>query len=241
MHLKSALEKESFAIEQLLVDFFSEQVEKLSVDYFADWAEAVFFVTSSGLSKPNGPLCSITLEGFRRVLKVTPQPVSSAAASISISIISSESVNGSMSVEETDTVKESGEEGFAGQGKALTLTRAALTGEINANALLGTSARTTASSQLQDSSSSSLGVLIAQILSEQDSDFLSPFRNCRLEIGKIFSLLSENTCTEGLDLSAILLKISIAVNAGVGIPAPDDISMEVANVAIGELPSNGMY
>jgi hypothetical protein len=226
------------------VDFFSEQVEKLSVDYFSDWAEAVFFVTSSGLSKTHGPLCSITLEGFRRVLKVTPQPVSSAAASISIistisSIISSESTNGSMSVEEADAVKESGEEGFAGQGKALTLTRAALTGEINANALLGASSTATASSA-QDSSSNSLGVLIAQILSEQDSDFLSPFRNCRLEIGKIFSLLSENTCTEGLDLSAILLKISIAVNAGVGIPAPDDISMEVANVVIGEAPSAGM-
>ena len=191
-------------------------------------------MTSSGLSKPNGPLCSITLEGFRRVLKVTPQPASSAAASITLN--SSESANGSMSVEETDTVKESGEEGFAGQGKALTLTRAALTGEINANALLDASSASTTSST-QDSNS--LGVLIAQILSEQDSDFLSPFRNCRLEIGKIFSLLSENTCTEGLDLSAILLKISIAVNAGVGIPAPDDISMEVANVAIGELPSAG--
>jgi hypothetical protein len=223
------------------VDFFSEQVEKLSVDYFSDWAEAVFFVTSSGLSKSHGPLCSITLEGFRRVLKVTPQPVSSATASIINSIgsiiSSSESTNGSMSVEEADTVKESGEEGFAGQGKALTLTRAALTGEINANALLGASSTTTTSSA-QDSSSS-LGVLIAQILSEQDSDFLSPFRNCRLEIGKIFSLLSENTCTEGLDLNAILLKISIAVNAGVGIPAPDDISMEVANVVIGEVPSAG--
>ena len=204
------------------------------MDYFSDWAEAVFFVTSSGLSKPNGPLCSITLEGFRRVLKVTPQPASSAAASIILS--GSESANGSMSVEETDTVKESGEEGFAGQGKALTLTRAALTGEINANALLDASSTSTTSST-QDSNS--LGVLIAQILSEQDSDFLSPFRNCRLEIGKIFSLLSENTCTEGLDLSAILLKISIAVNAGVGIPAPDDISMEVANVAIGEIPSAG--
>lgn len=192
------------------------------MDYFSDWAEAVFFVTSSGLTKPNSPLCSITLEGFRRVLKVTPPSASSAVASI---------VN-SMIAEETDTVKESGEEGFAGQGKALTLTRAALTGEINASALLGA---TTGS--LNDSCP--LGTRIAQILSEQDSDFLSPFRNCRLEIGKIFSLLSESTCTDGLDLSAILLKISIAVNAGVGIPAPDDISMEVANVVIGEVPAAG--
>lgn len=210
-------------MEEALVAFFSEQVEKLSVDYFSDWAEAVYFVVSCGFCKPNRPLCAVVLEGFRRVLKVP------SGAGNSIGISGADLMN-AIAVD-VEVAKENGEEGFSGQGKALTLTRAALTGDINACALLGVPAES-------PRSSSAIGALLSHIFAESESDFFSDFRNCRLEIGKIFSLLSESGCSTSLDLSAILLKISNAVNAGVGIPAADDISMDVANVAIGEQPTN---
>ena len=217
------MEKESLSVEEMLVAFFSEQVEKLSVDYFSDWAEAVYYVVSCGFCKPNRPLCALVLEGFRRVLKV-PSGAGNSTAMIGANLENASEVD-------MEVAKENGEEGFSGQGKALTLTRAALTGDINACALLGAPSDSPRSSSV-------IGALLSNIFSESESDFLSDFRNCRLEIGKIFSLLSESGCSTSLDLSAILQKISNAVNVGVGIPAADDISMDVANVAIGELSSN---
>ena len=208
-------------------------MEKLSSDYFSDWAEAVYFVFSSGMCKLNNPLCCVTLDGFRRVLKVTksssPSTGIGAAAGAACVVNAAGEVIDKMA--EIEVARDNGEEGFAGMGKALTLTRAAVTGEINACALRGAPAGSPLSS-------SPLGALLAHILSEQESNFFSPFRNCRLEIGKIFSLLSESGCSNSSDLSAILSKIANAVNAGVGIPADDDISVTVANVAISTIASS---
>lgn len=222
----AAIEKLSVEVEQVLVTYFSEQVEKLSSDYFSDWAEAVYFIFSSGLCKLTNPLCCVTLDGFRRVLKVS-KPTATAGAGTCLINAAGEVID---KMAEIEVARDNAEEGFAGMGKALTLTRAAITGEINACALRNA----LAGSPL---SSSPLGALLAHILSEQESNFFSSFRNCRLEIGKIFSLLSESGCSDSLDLSAILSKISNAVNAGAGIPADDDISQNVANVVIGELAS----
>lgn len=224
----AAIEKLSVEVEQVLVTYFSEQVEKLSSDYFSDWAEAVYFVFSSGLCKLTNPLCCVTLDGFRRVLKVSKPSAGAGAGAAACLINAAGEVIDKMA--EIEVARDNGEEGFAGMGKALTLTRAAMTGEINACALRNAPVGSPLSS-------SPLCALLAHILSEQESNFFSPFRNCRLEIGKIFSLLSESGCSDSLDLSAILSKIANAVNAGAGVPADDDISQNVANVVIGELVS----
>lgn len=225
----SAIEKLSVEVEQVLVTYFSEQVEKLSSDYFSDWAEAVYFVFSSGLCKLTNPLCCVTLDGFRRVLKVTKASSPSIGSGAACVVNAAGEVIDRLA--EIEVARDNGEEGFAGMGKALTLTRAAVTGEINACALRGAPAGSPLSS-------SPLGALLAHILSEQESNFFSPFRNCRLEIGKIFSLLSESGCSDSLDLSAILSKIANAVNAGAGNSADDDISVTVANVAISAIASS---
>ena len=216
-------------MEQVLVTYFSEQVEKLSSDYFSDWAEAVYFVFSSGLCKLTNPLCCVTLDGFRRVLKVAKSSSQSTGSGAACVVNAAGEVIDRLA--EIEVARDNGEEGFAGMGKALTLTRAAVTGEINACALRGAPAGSPLSS-------SPLGALLAHILSEQESNFFSPFRNCRLEIGKIFSLLSESGCSDSLDLSAILSKIANAVNAGAGNTADDDISVTVANVAISAIASS---
>ena len=235
---RNQIELNSVKMENLLVSYFSEIVERLSVDYLKDWAEAVFSVFSCGLCKLGNPLSVFILDGFRRVLRIS---------SVSSTIVSVSSVSTSLN---TDNVmdfsgvemeeiteemiivkdKDNSEEGFLKQGKALTLTRAALMGEINASTSYLNNNTTTA----QSDTPLGFGQLVAKILSEPDSDFFSPFIICRLEIGKIFSLLSEYGRTDSIDLSAILFKISNAVNAGSGIPHSDDISVDVANVAIVE-------
>ena len=231
---RDQIENDALRMETLLVSYFSEIVEKLSVDYLKDWAEAVFHIFTCGLCKLSNPLSCFILDGFRRVLRIST--VSSTIVSVN-SVSTSSIIEGMVDViglemeeitEETVIVKEkdNAEEGFVRQGKALTLTRAALTGEITA----ASSYINTDSAQLE--SSLGFGRLVAKIICEPDSDFFSPFVICRLEIGKIFSLLSENGPSHGVDLSPVLQKISDAVNAGVGIPQSDDISMDVANVAI---------
>mmetsp|Transcript_274 Transcript_274/g.332 ORF Transcript_274/g.332 Transcript_274/m.332 type:complete len:2038 (+) Transcript_274:135-6248(+) len=187
--------QEEYEMETCLVNYFVVNVEKLSVDYFSDWAEAVYFVFSSGLCKLVNPLTVFVLEGFRRVVRATDGAVG-----------------------EESIVKESGEEGFARTGRALTLTRAALTGDINACAC-----------SLRSSKESPLGITLTHILSEKDSDFLSPFRNCRLEIGKLFSVLSENGDKKSVDLSAVLLKLH---NSSLVQGSIDSVSTEISQVAI---------
>ena len=231
------IENDSLRMETLLVSYFSEIVDKLSVDYLKDWAEAVFHIFTSGLCKLSNPLSCFILDGFRRVLRIST--VSSTIVSVN-SVSTSSIVEGMVDViglemeeitEETVIVKEkdNAEEGFVRQGKALTLTRAALIGEITAATSYLHNTDST-----QSETSLGFGRLVAKIICEPDSDFFSPFVICRLEIGKIFSLLSENGPSHGVDLSPVLQKISDAVNAGVGIPYSDDISMDVANVAIVE-------
>jgi hypothetical protein len=195
----SESEKNTTAVEELLVAFFVENVERLSVDYFADWAEAVYFVFSCGLCKMSNPLCCLVLDGFRRIL-----------------------ISG-----ETEEVEK--EEGFARQGRVLTLTRAALSGEINACSSLSSGVGVSDGSS-PPTSISPLAVALTQLLSEEGADFLSPFRNCRLEFGKMFSLLSESGAQTSVGLTAVLSKISSAVMA----TGVNDISTEVAKVVIEE-------
>ena len=61
---------------------------------------------------------------------------------------------------------------------------------------------------------SPFGLVLYQILSEPDTVFLSPFRNCRAEFGKIISMLCEVCPTGSLDLTKIFMKLLLACMKG---------------------------
>ena len=113
--------KEALQAEELLVAFYTENVEKLSVHYFSDWAEAVFFVFSGGLCNIKNPLCGVMLDGFKRVLRVSGGGmVVSAGVSVSIDSDGGVVMSG-IEAEEIEVLeggkdKDTSEEGFARAG-----------------------------------------------------------------------------------------------------------------------------
>ena len=248
---RTQIEKDAYQVEEVLVNYFSENVDKLSLDYYTPWTEAVATVISDGYCKIGNPLFTYIIDGFRRVLRVsTISSTLFSASAVSVVVDS----NGEIEVEsvsmsgvevdveevivneEVGLIKEKGDvdKGFARQGNTLMLTRAALTGELNYSSMLNLHSKSDSTYGVSTGTSPTLGFgsLVAEILCESDSDFLSTSRNCRIQIGQILALLSENGLDSSLDLSAVLLKISNTVNAGSDILRVDQISMDVANVAL---------
>ena len=124
-------------------------VQCLEEQYFTYWAEAVYFSMSCGCFHSSGPLCSLVMDGCKRVLA----PKSSASLSM-------DSIPGASSSVAIVAVSAE-EEGSVHQSRSLVLARAALKGEITSCAITGLAGGVSARN-------APLGTALTQLLCDPD-------------------------------------------------------------------------